>query len=157
MEFLVTFSTTTCISFTKLRFRRSFWGGDRVWIFFGSKVITQIENISVSVFLRLHQESITKTREHILTNFALWNEPSRLFKDDSLVEFHVLFFQRFMMDLSSKWGCIGRASPRHANTYLLLLLYEMSLVVYLKTDHLWNFVFYFFELDYKTTSGSMDW
>ena len=41
--------------------------------------------------LRLHWESITATREHILTTFALWNEPSRLFKDGPLVEFCVLF------------------------------------------------------------------
>ena len=59
-------------------------------------------------------------------------------------------------DSSSNWGCIGRASPRHANTYLLLLLYEMSLVVYLKMNHLWNFVFWMFKLDYERTSVSQN-
>ena len=59
-------------------------------------------------------------------------------------------------DSSSNWGCIWRASPRHANTYLLLLLYEMSLVVYLKMNHLWNFVFWMFKLDYERTSVSQN-
>ena len=43
--------------------------------------------------MRLHWESITATREHILTSFDLWNEPSRLFKDEPLAEFWVLVFE----------------------------------------------------------------
>ena len=35
------FLPTTWISFTKLRFRQSFWGAKRVWILFGPRVMTK--------------------------------------------------------------------------------------------------------------------
>jgi hypothetical protein len=40
-RFLVIFSTTTFISFTKLKIRRSFWGAEQVSIIIGSKVMAQ--------------------------------------------------------------------------------------------------------------------
>ena len=43
-QFLVIFSTTTLISFTKMRFWRSFWGAEQVWTSIGSKVMTQNAN-----------------------------------------------------------------------------------------------------------------
>ena len=38
------------ISFTKMKFRQLFWGAEQVYIFIGSKVMTQNANISLSVF-----------------------------------------------------------------------------------------------------------
>ena len=46
--YLVGFLPITLISFTKLRFRRSFWGDEQVWILVGSKVMTQSANIFIS-------------------------------------------------------------------------------------------------------------
>ena len=43
--FLANFLTSTQISFTKLRFRRSFWGAVQVWTPIGSKVMIQNANI----------------------------------------------------------------------------------------------------------------
>ena len=37
--FLANFTPSTLISFTKLRFRRSFWGAEWVWTSIGSKVM----------------------------------------------------------------------------------------------------------------------
>ena len=45
-SYLVGLLPITFISFTKLTFRRSFWGDEQVWI--GSKVMTQTANISIS-------------------------------------------------------------------------------------------------------------
>ena len=45
------FDNNLYIYMTKLRFRQSFWGAERVWISIGSKVMTQNANISVSRFL----------------------------------------------------------------------------------------------------------
>ena len=43
-HFLAVFLPATFISFTKLRFRRPFWGAEQVWIFYGSKAMTQNAN-----------------------------------------------------------------------------------------------------------------
>ena len=44
------FLPTTCISFTKLKFRQSFWGAEQVYNFIGLKVMTQNVSIFVSLF-----------------------------------------------------------------------------------------------------------
>ena len=48
--FLPIFMPATWPSFTKLKFRRSFWGAEQIYIFVGSKVMTQNANISLSIF-----------------------------------------------------------------------------------------------------------
>ena len=50
-QFLAIFSPSICSSFTKLRFRRSFWGADWVCTSIGSKVMTK--NANTYIFLVL--------------------------------------------------------------------------------------------------------
>ena len=53
--FLVIFLTTTFISFTKLKFRPSFWGAEQVQIIISSKVMTQNANEAVTTRRRSSQ------------------------------------------------------------------------------------------------------
>ena len=63
-QFLVIFSTTTSISFTKLKIRRSFWVAKQVLIIIGSKVMTQQSNqFSYLVFLLLWSDIAQKISE----------------------------------------------------------------------------------------------
>ena len=54
------FSSTMCSSFTKLRFRRTFWSASRVKILIGTKVMTQnakMQEMQMSVFVQNCQKS----------------------------------------------------------------------------------------------------
>ena len=54
---LVIFSTTTCISFTKLNLRRSIWGAEQIQIIIGSKVMTQ-NKMQVKKSLSFAEQSV---------------------------------------------------------------------------------------------------
>ena len=66
-HFLAVFLPATFISFTKLRFRRPFWGAEQVWIFYGSKAMTQNANISIFVPLRFCKKTLI-----CVVIFAFW-------------------------------------------------------------------------------------
>ena len=62
----VLFLPTTWISFTKLRFRRSFLGTKQVWILFGSKVMTKMKNMQ-------KYKNRIKRKKHLTQIFFLQN------------------------------------------------------------------------------------
>ena len=54
------FLTTTLTTFTKVRFRRSFWSAQSIKILFGSKVMTSITIFFLCLFLQFCKKKIEK-------------------------------------------------------------------------------------------------
>ena len=100
--FLVIFLPTTLRSFTKMRFRRSFWVAQHIWIIIISKLRQKTQNVSYPFFC-----SFVKLRNSVHQTLGVWWLGKKQMFDclkfeilDEMAKFYKILFAG-----TSKCGC----------------------------------------------------